>query len=432
MDNIFVEVLIVFFLTLLNGFFSMSEIALISVRKTRIASLAKQGNNRAKVIQSLHQDPEKLFATIQIGISVITIFASAFAGASISEELAKVFAGSGIEFFNNNAYTISFISVVVVVSYVNVVIGELVPKSLGLRYAENFSLLSAYPILWLSSLSSPLIRLLNLTSNAILSIFKDSTNFLESRLSEEEIRTLIKEGKQAGTIEAREHEILENVFEFSDTPVSKIMTPRAAIIAYDINEPVSKTLPKAIEQGFSRIPFYDGDLDRTVGLLHLKDLLPYFGKDFKDINLKQLLLPVFFVPSSQKINNVLQQFQRKKIHEALVTDEHGSVEGLITLEDVLEELVGEISDEDDESPRLFIKEKDGSYTVFGQALIVDFNKFFRTNLPEDGQYNTVSGFVMEKLGRFGAKGDLVETEKFLLRVKEASERVIKSIQVKRK
>lgn len=410
----------------------MSEIALISVRKTRIASLVKKGSRSAKVVHELHQTPEKLFATIQIGISVITIFASAFAGASIAEELSHFLSNANIEFVATNAYGISFAVVVASLAYVNIVLGELVPKSLGLRYAENFSLLAAYPIFWLSKITSGLITLLNFSSNLILKIFKDSTNFMESRISEEEIRTLISEGKQAGTIEAKEHEFLENVFEFSDISVSKIMTPRANIIAFDINEEAGNVIPKVIEQGFTRVPFYDGNLDKIVGTLHVKDLLPSFGKNFSEINIRKLLLPIFFVPDSQKINDVLTQFQKKNLHLALVTDEHGGIEGLITLEDVLEELVGEIADEDDESPKNFTKEKDGSQTVLGSTLIVDFNKHLHATLPEDEQYNTVSGFILEKLGRFALTGDIVEFENFNLTVKETNDHTVKTISVKKK
>lgn len=432
MNNIGLEILIVLLLTLLNGFFSMSEMALISVRKTRIASLAKKGNRRAKIIQELHATPENLFATIQIGISVITIVASAFAGASIAEELGTYLAQAKASFIAQNSYAIAFVAVVAIVTYFNIVLGELVPKSLGLRYAENFSLLAAYPVYWLSKISFWLIKLLNVSSNLILSVFRDSTNFMESRISEEEIRTLISEGKQAGTIAAREHEILENVFEFSDTSVNKIMTPRANIVAFDVNESPQETIPKVIEQGFTRVPFYDGELDKVVGILHVKDLLAHFAKNVEDLNIKKLLLPAQYVPGSQKINDALAQFQRKKMHLAMVTDEHGSVEGLVTLEDVLEELVGEISDEDDETPKNFIGDKEGNIFVHGQTPIVDFNKELGSHIPEDEQFNTVSGFILEKLGRFARPGDKVNFENLILTVRDAADRTVKSISVKKK
>lgn len=203
------EIIIVLVLTLLNGFFSMSEIALVTVRKTRIATLTKQGNRRAKVIQLLQQNPENLFATIQIGISVITIAASAFAGYSIAKDLAAFISRINIGFIAGHSYAISFIVVVAAVSYINITLGELIPKSLGLRYAEPMALVAAYPIYWLSKISFGLIKVLNFTSNLFLKIFKASTTLTESRLSEEEIRSLILEGRKAGTVGTHEHNIID-------------------------------------------------------------------------------------------------------------------------------------------------------------------------------------------------------------------------------
>ncbi|MFA5990834.1 MAG: CNNM domain-containing protein, partial [Candidatus Doudnabacteria bacterium] len=229
------EILIVFILTLLNGFFSMSEIALVTVRKTRIAGLANSGNRRAKIVQLLQQNPESLFATIQIGISFITIVASAFAGSRIAEDLATFVRMVDIGFITANAYAISFAIVVILLSYVSITLGELIPKSLGLRYAEPMALLAAYPIWWMANSNAWLIKILNYSSNLFLKLFKDSTTFTESRLSEEEIRSLISEGRKAGTIETHEHNIIQNVFDFSDLSVDKIMVPRTSMPAYDIN-----------------------------------------------------------------------------------------------------------------------------------------------------------------------------------------------------
>ena len=424
------EIFIVFILTLLNGFFSMSEIALITVRKTRIAALVKQGNSRAKVIQLLQQNPESLFATMQIGISVITIAASAFAGSSIAADLARSLAKINIAFIADHAYGISFTVVVALLSYVSITIGELIPKSLGLRYAEPIALLAAYPIWWLSKISAGLIKLFSFTSNAFLKIFKDSTTFIESRLSEEEIRSLISEGRKAGTIAAHEDSLIQNVFDFSDLSVDKIMVPRSRMSALDINLPASEVVHQAIASGYSRIPVYEGNLNNITGVLYTKRLLAKFDEGSKNLNLKEFLVPPYFVPNAMNISEVLQRLQKKKSHLALVTDEHGNIEGLVTLEDVLEEIVGDITDETDEADKNIRPEGDG-FIVAGASSIVDFNKHFKTELPEDEDYGTVAGFILDKLGRFPKEGDAVDFGDIKFTVKEVTLRTVKTVFVRR-
>jgi putative hemolysin len=424
------EILVVLILTLLNGFFSMSEIALVTMRKTRVSALVKAGNKRAHAVQFLQKNPENLFATIQIGISVITIAASAFAGASIAADLAAALEKAGIGFIVNHASTISFVIVVASVSYVNITIGELIPKSMGLRYAEPVALTAAYPIWGLSKISGWLVKALNVSSNLFLKLFKDSTNFTESRLSEEEIRSLISEGTKAGTIEPMEHSFIENVFKLSDMSVDKIMVSRAGITALDIADPVERIVQKAVESGYSRIPIYQRDLNNVIGILYTKKLLPELRKDKPDIDLKEFLVPPYFVPNSMKASEVLKRLQRKKAHVALVTNEHGEVEGLVTLEDVLEEIVGDIADETDEIDRR-IKEDNMGFTVAGNTPIVDFNKYFKTQLPEHEDFNTVAGFILGELGRFPKQGDTVTSGQMKFTVKEATLRTINTLTVEK-
>lgn len=324
----------------------------------------------------------------------------------------------------------SFMMVVALVSYINITLGELVPKSIGLRYAEPMALWAAYPIWWLSRVSGWLIRALNISSNLVLKLFKDSTTFMESRLSEEEIRSLISEGTRAGTIEPMEHNFIENVFNLSDTSIDKIMIPRGSIAALDIAEDPKVIVEKAIESGYSRIPIYQGELNNVVGILYTKKLLPLLRSERPDIALREFLVPPYFVPSSMKASEVLKRLQRKKAHVALVTNEHGEVDGLVTLEDILEEIVGDIADETDEA-YVPIKEDRMGFTVAGHTSIVDFNKYFRANMPEDADYNTMAGFILEKLGRFPKPGDSVEFEDMKFIVKEATLRTINTLTVER-
>jgi putative hemolysin len=305
----------------------------------------------------------------------------------------------------------------------------LVPKSLALRYSESFALISAYPILWVGKLTSWLVKILTFSSNLILKPLGDSTSFSESKLSEEEIRTLIKEGGESGAIEATEHQLIQNVFEFSDMTVDKIMTPRNKITALDINEAKDKLIKQAIDSGYSRIPIYKKRLSDVVGILHAKDLLSHEIKEGGP-ELQQILRSPFFAPSSQKISNLLRQFQKNKRHLALVTDEHGNVEGLITMEDILEEIVGEISDETDEIKHEITDNKNGTFTVMGDMSVVDFNKFFMSKVPENQDYNTISGFVIDRLGRFPRVDDRITFQNLNFTVKEITSRTTRILEVK--
>lgn len=427
--RIFWEIAVIFILTLLNGFFSMSEIAMVSVRKTRIAFLVRQGSRRAGIISQLKDKPEKLFATIQVGISILTIAASAFAGKSLAGQLGAYLEQKELGFISEYGYSIGFVAIVLGVAYLSLILGELVPKSLGLRYAERCALLAAYPLWWLSKIAGWPIKIINFSSNLILKPFKDSTTFIESRMSEEEIRMLIAEGRKNGTIEPHEHSIIENVFEFGDLTVSKIMVPRTQITAFDIGAPAEETVRQAIASGYSRLPVYQNDLNNIAGILYTKGLLKNLGDKLDSVDLKAFLVPAYFVPGSMKISEVLQKLQRKKAHMALVTDEHGEIAGLATMEDLLEEIVGDITDETDEADNR-IKQEGKNFIVFGNVSIVDFNRHFKTDLPEDEDFKTVSGFILERLGRFPKAGDAVEYGDVKFIVKEATLRVVKTAEVK--
>lgn len=430
MNIVIWEILIVLVLTLLNGFFACSEIALISVRKSRIAALVKRGSKRALIIQSLHNNPEKLFATIQIGISIITIAASAFAGSSLGGQLGDYISKSENNFLKEYAYQISFVVVVGIVAYFSLMLGELVPKSLGLRYSESFSMFAAYPVYWLSKISYWPVRFLSFSSNLLLKPFKDYTTFTESRLSEEEIRSLLDEGEKAGTIDPREHDIIENVFKSSDLTVEKIMVPRSQMVAVDIGGNLKQILTSAIESGYSRVPVYKKNINHIVGILYTKKLLSLLTKNLEAKSIQEYMVSPYFVPSAMKIDEVLQRLQRKKLHMAVVTNEHGEVVGLVTLEDVLEEIVGDIADETDEGNKGITRLTDDNFLVTGELSILDFNRYFKTLLPQDAAHTTVSGFILEKLGRFPDPGDVIKFNNLEFTVKETTQRIVKTVEVK--
>jgi len=430
-----VEFIKLLIFTGLNGFFAGSEIAIISIRRTRVEELVKKGSKTAKIIQSLQNDPERFIATGQIGISVVTIVASLVTGSNMEEIIRPLFTNSNVGIIQQNAVLISNTIVIALVSFLTIIAGELVPKSLALRYSEQVSNFVAWPIYWISKVCYLLIKFLTFCSNVLLMPFKDSTSFSETKLSEDEIRNMILEGRKAGTIERKEHEILENVFEFTDTTVNKIMTPAAQITAFDIDLPVEINISKVIESEYSRVPFFKGKLDNIIGILNVKDLHSALGtkRDFAGVNLRDLLSTPIFVPESQKVMTLLQKFQKNKTHIAIVSDEHGDVSGLVTLEDLIEEIVGEISDETDEDKKKAKKQDDGTFMIEGSMPIVDFNRDFAQNLglelPENEQYTTISGFILAKLERFPEIEDKVKYENVEFVVKEKTNRTIKQVQV---
>lgn len=432
MGGIAAELLKIFILTLCTGFFAGSEMALISLRKTRVQELIKAGNKQAKVVHSLQEDPEKFIATAQIGISVITIIASILAGADMARLIEPILDASHLEFITSHAETISNIITISLIGFITIIFGELVPKSLAIHHSEKFALIVAYPLFWISRLCSLLIHFLTFCSNIILLPFKDSASFSESKLSEEEIRNMIWEGHKAGTIEGHEHQILENVFDFSDTNAGKIMTTTAQITAFDIDDSTESIINKVIESEYSRIPFYSENKNNIIGILNIKDLYSELRRnkmESKGINLRDLLNPVFFVPTTQKIMTVLRKFQKTKIHLAIVTDEHGEVAGLLTLEDILEEIVGDISDETDEARRQIHKQEDGTYLIDGDTSIIDLNRHFKTALPESENFSTISGFILNSLERFPELEEQVEFENLVFNVVQKTPRTIKLVKL---
>lgn len=430
MNTILFEISVVLILIILNGFFSGAEMAIISLRKTRIKQLTKEGNKRAKLAEKVLQNPENFLATVQVGITLVSTIASAFAGSKIAVAISPKLARSSLPFISENAETISFVIIVLAITYLSIVIGELIPKSLGIKFSERFSLLIVYPFHILSKIFFPLTRFLTLSSNLVLKIFGDRTNFSEANLTEEELRTILYESHKAGTIKKYEHELLDNVFDFSDIAVSQIMTPRSQLFAVDLSEPFDKNLQSIISSGYTRIPVYKDKIDNILGILNVKSLLTWLAGNRHPDSFEQLLQKPKFFPNTQRINDLLKRMQKEKVHFAIVTDEHGDVDGIVTIEDILEEIVGEIKDEGDEEKNLITKLKDGSYEVDGSVSIVDFNRYFKTALPEDAPYTTISGLLLDKLEKIPDTNARTTIENIEFTIKEKTERVIKMVIVR--
>lgn len=430
MNETVAEVLIVIALILLNGFFSGTEMALISLRKSRLKQLVNEGNKKALIADKLLKNPEEFLATIQVGITLVSTIASAFAGANMARVLNPILEKTSWPIISQNAETISFAFVVIILTYLTVILGELIPKSLGIKFSEKFSLFVVYPVFLLSKISYPITKILTGSSNIILKIFGDETSFAEAKLTEEELRTILYESHKAGTLKKYEHEILDNIFDFSDIAVGQIMTPRSKIFAVDISESNEKNIKMIIDSGYTRIPVFKDNIDNLVGLINIKYILKELQKS-QHPSLKEMVIKPYFVPNTQRISDLLKKFQKEKIHMAIVTDEHGDIDGVVTIEDILEEIVGDIDDESDEEDKLISRQKDGGYQVDGSVSIVDFNRYFKTDFPEDEQYITISGLILDELENMPEVGTKTTIENVEFTIKEKTERMIKLLGVKK-
>lgn len=428
--NFYIEILLILGLILLNGFFAASEIAIISLRRSKTKELVKEGLQSAQIIDHFQQNHQKFLATIQVGITVVTTFASAFGGAQVVEDVAPLLEKVPYDFVSNNAEVIAFFLVVILISYLSLVLGELVPKSLALRFTQRIALAVSYPISIFSSIFSVFVKVLTASSNLILIPFKGKKSYLDAELSEEEIRTMLEESREAGTIEKREHEFIENVFDFGDLEVGKVMIPHNKMDVIDIELDEEDFIHKMLKHNHTRIPIYEDQVDNIIGILYSKDVFARIAKKQK-LKIRELLRPPVFVPSTQRLHDVLQKFKKEQMHMAIVLDEHGGVDGLVTLEDILEEIVGDIKDEIDKINKEIRKQEDGSYLVDGSTPITDFNRVLDTDLSEDSAFNSVSGFILDLVKRFPKKNEKIRYENLEFQIVEKTRKRIKTIRVKK-
>lgn len=391
---------------LANGFFSGSEIALISARRSKLEELAKDGNQSAQIAGKLKEDPDRLLATVQIGVTIVGTLASVVGGVAAIEFLKPVFQAIPLWPFESYGEIISIGIVVITISYAMLVLGELVPKSLAMRYAERLACFSARPIDFLSRISSFFVRLLTGSSNLILRPFGAKGIEDVAFISEEEIKYFIREGKTKGIFEETEEALIHGVFEFADTMVKDVMIPKPKIIAIDIETPPERVLDFIVESGFSRYPVYKERLNHIVGILYNKDIFKVM-EEKRPILLKDLVRPPYFIPETIMISRLLRELQRKRVHMAIVVNEHGDVSGLVTIEDLLEEIVGEIEDEYDiEMGGLIQRQKDGTMVIDASISLRDL-KDIGLSFEESEEYNTLAGFMLSKLQKIPRGGEFV-------------------------
>jgi len=427
MDDILLEVAVILALVLANGVFAGAEIAIISVRKTRLAQLVEAGRPSARAVKRLRDEPVRFLATVQIGVTVVGATAAAFGGAALASRLAPWLAR--VPVLAAHAEAIALAAVVAIVSSLTLVLGELVPKSLALRSAEAYALLVARPLLALSSLARPIVWLLTAASNVVLRPFGDRTTFVEARLSAEEIEQLVEEAGRAGALDGSTAEIASRALAFRDLTAREVMVPRSRIVALPRDAPPDDLRRLLLEEGRTRMPVYDGTLDEIVGYVMAQDLAA-MAWERELIVLADLVRPVLFVPETAKAVYVLREMQRRRTQLAVAVDERGGVAGLLTLEDLVEELVGEIVGEREEPEALFQREPGGASLVRGDAPVREVNRALGLDLPEGEGYTTLAGVCIALAGDVPARGTRLRTrDGTQLEVVDASARLVRLVRL---
>lgn len=402
MTNVTLEIAIVLGLILLNGVFAMSEIAIVSARRVRLQQMANQGSRGAVAALELANAPNRFLSTVQVGITLVGIFAGAYGGAAIATPLAELL--QDVPVVGPYAQTISLFLVVSTITYLSVVIGELVPKRIALQSAERTAALMAPFMRWLSVVATPIVRLLGLSTDAVLALLGIKA-MAEEAVTEEEIRVLVEQGAQAGMIAEVERDMVESIFRLDDRPLEAMMTPRPEIVWLDINWDTEQLREVVEASTHSRFPVCDADLDHVVGVVRAKDLLSDCLND-GPLRLVDLMKEPLFMPESIHALTALERFKQTGMHMALLIDEYGGVEGLVTLIDILEAIVGDIPTLDEIFEPPVVQRDDGSWLVDGLLTIPDFSARFDIGMmPGEGQYQTMGGFMVYMLGRMPRTGD---------------------------
>jgi putative hemolysin len=403
------EILIIFVLIIANGVFSMSEMAIVSARKVRLQQLANQGDAKARVALKLAESPNNFLSTVQVGITLIGILTGAFGGATIASRLALYV--KRIPFLAIYSEQISFGIVVLIITYLSLIIGELVPKRLALNNPERIAAVVAIPMRALAALASPVVHLLSASTDMVLRVLGIAPS-VEPLVTEEEIKILIEQGTEAGTFEEAEQDMVERVFRLGDRSVISFMTPRPDIVWLDLEDSQEENRQKLSENNYSRYPVCQGGLDNVLGIIPVTDLL---SRSFRGehIDLTVGLRQPVFIPESTRGLKVLELFKQTATHMALIVDEYGVIQGLLTLNDIMSEIVGDVPASPGEYEPQAVQREDGSWLVDGMIAVEEFFELFgmkELEFEERGSYQTLGGFVITHLGRIPAAADYFEWE----------------------
>ncbi|MBC6990665.1 MULTISPECIES: hemolysin family protein [Hymenobacter] len=423
--NIFFTVLLV----LLNGFFVAAEFAFVKVRLSQIEVKAQSGNRLARLVQSMLHDLNYYLSATQLGITLASLALGWVGESVVAEVVLAIIHQLGLKLEPGTVHNVALATSFSLITIMHIVLGEQAPKVLAIQKPETTSIAIAVPLWAFAKVTFPLIWLLDKLSNLVAGLFGGQATHAADVHSAEEIRLLLDQSKQSGEIHESEHEMIENVFEFNDRMVKQIMVPRTKLAAIDVNAPQEQVLEAVYTEGYSRMPVYEGNIDNIVGILYVKDLLQLIRRN-ETIVLPKIMRPAYFVPETKKINRLLRQFQRKHMHIAIVSDEFGGVSGIVTIEDIIEELVGEIQDEYDNEVPVVEKVSETEYRVNTSTPIPDANEYLPYPLPEGEDYETVGGLLNVIYGNIPEVGDVAVLDNYEFRVLKRSRRSVELVQLR--
>ena len=394
-SSIAIQIVLIVVLTLINAYFAASEMAIVSVNKSKIHRLSEEGNKKAKLVEKLLDQPTNFLSTIQVAITLAGFFNSASAATGISKSFADVLKNWSVPY----ADTIAVVLITILISFITLIFGELVPKRIALQKAESYSMFCAKPILVISKIASPFIKILSWSTKFILRIFGMADENVEESLSREEIRSMVESGQENGVFNEIETDMITNIFEFDDSLALNVMTPRTDVYCIDINDTLSDNIDQMMTMQYTRIPVYDDSIDNIIGILNMKDFAIEARKvGFDNVDIKKLLRKPYFVLETKNIDDLFRELQKEHQHIAILVDEYGGFSGIITVEDLIEEIMGDIEDEYDHDDEPKLKKIDNNnYIVDGNYLLDDLDDELDLKLSNNN-HDTIGGFVLHLLG----------------------------------
>lgn len=410
--SIVMQLVLLFVLILVNAFFAMSEIAIISLNDTKTERLAEEGHKKAKLVMKLTKNSSNFLSTIQIGVTLAGFLTSASASQSFVEMLSgtirriSLFSGISTGVING----VSMVLITVITSYFSLVLGELAPKKIAMHNPEKISYKVVGILLFVQKATIPFVKVLSVSTNAIVRLFGIDPQADTESVTEEEIRMMVDAGEEKGVIEDVQKEMINNIFEFDDIDAGDIMTHRTDMVAIEVDDPLEDVIQLTIEEGRSRIPVYEEDLDNIIGVIYVKDLLPYVGHQLpKETTLRSLMRQAFYVPESKRCGDLFKEMTETHTQMAIVVDEYGGTAGLVTIEDLLESIVGNIQDEYDDEEEEISKINENTFTIDGTTSIDEVDELVGVTIPE-GDYDTLAGFLISNLGFLPKDGEMNEVE----------------------
>lgn len=431
----FTDILFLMALVVLNAFFAASEIALISLNDNKIKVMAEEGDKKARVLQNLLGEPSRFLATIQIGITLAGFLASAFASESFADPLVEFLLAAGLPLPEAGLKTAAVFVITIILSYFTLVLGELVPKRLAMNKAESIAWFVANPLRALSVIALPFVKLLTASTNFFIRLFGVDPHAEGGQVTEEEIRMMVDVGEEKGAIHESEKVMINNIFEFNNKTVAEVMTHRTDIAALPVGAGLEEVIAFIKEEKYSRIPVYEDTIDNIIGVMHTKYLIEYLaqGKDQGAFYLSDFIRQPYFVPESKRTDVLFRELQQNKTHLAVIIDEYGGTAGIVTLEDLIEEIVGNIFDEDDEIEKEIEKLDEATFMINGATSLDTVEDYLNVELPT-AEYETLSGFVIGQLGRIPENNEdnpTVEYNGLVFKVERVDEKRVAKVKVGR-